>query len=76
MAAALLAMGKPKQAVREAELTLRHTPHEPVTLAIKAAAEAQLGQTAQAAEDRNRALALWHGDRALLPGSAARLAAR
>ena len=76
MAAALLAMGKPKQAVREAELTLRHTPHEPVTLAIKAAAEAQLGQTAQAAEDRNRALALWHGDRALLLGGPARLAAR
>ena len=76
MAGALLAMGKPKEAVREAELTLRHTPNEPVTLAIKAAAETQLGQTAQAAEDRNRALALWHGDRALLLGSAARLAAR
>jgi tetratricopeptide (TPR) repeat protein len=76
MAAALLAMGKPKQAVREAEHALRHTPNEPVTLAIKAAAETQLGQAAQAGEDRNRALALWHGDRALLLGGPARLAAR
>jgi tetratricopeptide (TPR) repeat protein len=76
MAAALLAMGKPKDALREAEDTLKATPREPVTLAIKAQVEAGLGQAANAAADRNAALALWHGDRSLLPGVSERLAAR
>lgn len=76
MAAALLAMGKPKDALREAELTLRHTPKEPMTLAIKAEAEAKLGQIAQAAADERLARTLWHGDRALLPGGATELVAR
>jgi hypothetical protein len=44
MAAALLAMGKPKDALREADATLKAVPKEPVTLAIKAEAEASLGR--------------------------------
>ena len=76
MAAALLAMGKPKDALREADATLRSTPKEPVTLALRAEAEAELGQTANAVADREVALAAWHGDRATLPGISERLAAR
>ena len=76
MAAALLAMGKPKDALREAETTLEAVPREPVTLALKAEAEAKLGQATAAKADRNTALALWHGDRAMLPGAALEVAAR
>jgi len=76
MAAALLAMGKPKDALREADNTLRATPKEPVTLAIKAEAEAKLGAVARATADRDAALALWHGDRAMLPGAGAEVASR
>ena len=76
MAAALLAMGKPKDALREADATLKATPKEPVTLALKAQAEAKLGQVAAAKTDREAALAYWHGDRAVLPGMSERLAAR
>jgi len=66
IAAALLAMGKPKDALRETDATLKAVPKEPVTLAIRAEAEAKLGQAANAAADRAMALALWHGDRRLL----------
>jgi predicted Zn-dependent protease len=76
MAATLLAMGKPKDALREAEQTLRSTPKEPVTLAIKAEAEGKLGQAVEAATDRQAALAAWRGDRRLLPGTAVALAGR
>ena len=76
MAAALLAMGKPKDALREAETTLEAVPREPVTLALKAEAEAKLGQATAAKADRNTALALWHGDRAMLPGAPLEVAAR
>lgn len=76
MAAALLAMGKPKDALREAETTLKSTPREPVTLALKAQAEAKLGQATSASADRDGALAYWHGDRAMLPGMSERFAAR
>ena len=76
MAAALLAMGKANDALREADATLRSTPKEPVTLALRAEAEAELGQTANAVADREVALAAWHGDRATLPGISERLAAR
>ena len=76
MAAALLAMGKPKDSLREADATLRATPKEPVTLALKAEAEAKLGQAANAAADRAAALALWHGDHAMLPGSQVEVAGR
>ena len=76
MAAALLAMGKPREALGEANATLRSTPREPVTLALKAEAEARLGQTANASTDREAALAAWHGAPALLPGRTERLAAR
>jgi predicted Zn-dependent protease len=76
MAAALLAMGKPKDALREAERTLRTTPKEPVTLALKAEAEAKLGLAASAAGDRSLALALWHGDRRLLPDATIQMATR
>ncbi|MBW8744883.1 MAG: hypothetical protein JF628_11165 [Sphingomonas sp.] len=76
IAAALLAMGKPKDALREADATLKAVPKEPVTLAIKAEAEAKLGQAAGAVADRAAALAFWHGDRAMLPGAAREVAAR
>jgi len=76
VAAALLALGKPKDALREADATLKNTPKEPVTLAIRAQAEAKLGQAAQAKADRTQALALWHGDRAMLPGAGTEVAAR
>jgi len=76
VAAALLALGKPKDALREADATLRNTPKEPVTLAIRAQAEAKLGQAAAARADHMRAVALWHGDRALLPGMATEIATR
>ncbi|HMI18093.1 MAG TPA: hypothetical protein VK533_00980 [Sphingomonas sp.] len=76
MAAALLAMGKPQDALREADDTLRATPKEPVTLAIKAQAEAKLGQAADAAADRKLALALWHGERRMLPDAPVEMATR
>ncbi len=76
MAAALLAMGKTKDALREADDTLKAVPKEPVTLALKAEAEAKLSRTANADADRTAALASWHGNRAILPGMADNLAAR
>jgi tetratricopeptide (TPR) repeat protein len=76
MAAALLAMGKPKDALREAEATLRSTPKEPATLALKAQAEAKLGLSVKAAADRGQAMALWHGDPAMLPLAGLSLASR
>jgi tetratricopeptide (TPR) repeat protein len=76
MAAALLAMGEYKHALREIERTLKATPHEPVTLALKAQVETRLGQRAAAAADRGAALALWHGDRAMLPDPREQWAAR
>jgi hypothetical protein len=69
-------MGKPKDALREAETTLEAVPREPVTLALKAEAEAKLGQVTAAKADRNTALAVWHGDRAMLPGAPLEVAAR
>jgi len=74
VAAMLLALGKPKDALHETDITLRLMPKEPVTLAIRAEAEAKLGQSASAEADRLAAFALWHGDRAMLTG--AMLAAR
>ena len=76
MAAALIALGKPKEALREADATLRSTPKEPATLAIRAQAEAKLGQAAQARADQRQALALWHGDRAMLPEAGTEIALR
>ena len=76
VAAALLALGKPKDALREADATLKNTPKEPVTLAIRAQAEAKLGQASAAGADRRQAVALWHGDRAMLPGAVTEVAAR
>jgi len=76
MASALLAMGKFRDALREADATLKAVPKEPVTLAIRAEAEAKLGQAASAAADRKMALALWHGDRSLLSGAKVEVAAR
>jgi len=75
VAAALLAMGKPRDALREADNTLKAMPKEPVTLATRAEAEAKLGQAARAATDRTTALALWHGDGSLLPGTRMEVAA-
>jgi len=76
MAAALLAMGKANDALREADATLKATPKEPVTLAIRAEAEAKLGQTAAARADWNAALAYWHGDPQMLPNVSVEMATR
>jgi len=76
VAAALLALGKPRDALREADATLRNTPKEPITLAIRAQAEAKLGQASAAGADRRQAVALWHGDRGMLPGAVTEVAAR
>jgi tetratricopeptide (TPR) repeat protein len=61
MAAALLAMGKPADAIRMADATLIVRPKDPVTLALRARAEAATGATEQAATDRRAALAGWVG---------------
>ena len=76
VAATLLVMGKPKDALREADATLKSMPKEPVTLAIRAQAEMKLGEVTQTVADRRQALTLWHGDRAMLPGIPAQLATR
>jgi len=76
MAAAQLAMGKPADALREADATLQVMPKDPVTLAIRAKDEAEHGQHVVAAADRNAALAGWHGDRQWLLGQFGKLALR
>jgi tetratricopeptide (TPR) repeat protein len=76
VAAALLALDKPRDALRETDATLAIAPKEPVTLALRARAEQMLGSASRAAADRGEALALWHGDPAMLPGMSTRLALR
>ena len=63
MAEALLAGGDAKGALREAATTLRQRPNDPMTLAIRARAEAALGQQRAATADRSAALASWRGER-------------
>jgi tetratricopeptide (TPR) repeat protein len=77
LGAALLAAGRPEQAIAEIDQSLKLMPRDAIALATRSAAEARLGRTARAASDRAMALSLWHGDRASLglPG-AVRLASR
>ena len=66
LAAALLAAGKPKDALREANAALARRPLDPVTLWVRADALAALGQSDAAAKDRAAAVKTWRGDKALL----------
>ncbi|QNA85167.1 hypothetical protein G4G27_15045 [Sphingomonas sp. So64.6b] len=68
MAAALLAMGKPAEAIRMADAALAGRPRDPVTLSVRAEAEAAIGSARSAGLDRRAALAGWRGDRAMLGG--------
>ena len=65
-AAALLAAGKPQDALREANIVLAHRLHDPLTLSVRADAEVALGQTEAAAQDRALVAKRWHGDKASL----------
>lgn len=64
LAAALLAAGKPKDALREADAALAERPRDPVTLAVRADILAALGQPDAAAKDRAVAVKTWRGDKA------------
>ncbi|MDB5707689.1 MAG: hypothetical protein JWN66_4805 [Sphingomonas bacterium] len=63
-AAALLVAGKPQEALKQTGLVLARRPNDPVTLSLRADAEAALGQTEAAAKDRALAERDWHGDKA------------
>jgi hypothetical protein len=62
-AAALLASGNPRAAVKQTGLVLARRPADPVTLAIRADAEEKLGMKAESARDRAAALRGWRGDK-------------
>lgn len=64
LAAALLAAGKPQDALREASTALAQRPLDPVTLAVRADIFAALGNAAASERDRAVALKTWHGDAA------------
>jgi hypothetical protein len=65
-AAALLEAGKPDEALKQTALILARRPNDPVTLSLRARAEAALGQTATAEKDRVQAERGWRGDKAYL----------
>ena len=65
LAAALLASGNAKDALREADAALLQRPLDPVTLSVRADILAALGQTDAAAKDRAVAAARWRGDKTL-----------
>ena len=65
-AAALLAQGKPRAAIRQASLVLARRDADPVTLAIRADAEEALGMKDAAARDRAAAARGWRGTKAEL----------
>lgn len=70
-AAALLLAGRPGEALKQTGLVLSRRPNDPVTLSLRADAEAALGQADAAARDRALAEKAWHGDKAgLAPGLA------
>jgi tetratricopeptide (TPR) repeat protein len=62
IAAALLAQGKPQDAIAEADASLKRRPHDAVALATRAKAEDALGRTRAAAADRADARRSWRGD--------------
>jgi hypothetical protein len=65
-AAALLAAGNPRAALKQTGLVLARRPADPVTLSIRADAEEALGLKADAARDRAAALRGWRGNKAEL----------
>ena len=65
-AAALLAQGKPRAALKQANMVLARRTADPVTLSLRADAEAALGMTAETARDRAAAGKNWRGDARML----------
>ncbi|MEO9133073.1 MAG: hypothetical protein ABI240_17945 [Sphingomonas sp.] len=65
-AAALLAAGKPKEALAQANLVLARRLNDPVTQSVRADAESALGMTEAAAKDRALVAHGWRGDKAAL----------
>ena len=64
LAAALLADGKPKDALREADAALAQRPLDPVTLSVRADILTALGRSDAAGKDRAVAVKIWRGDKA------------
>jgi tetratricopeptide (TPR) repeat protein len=62
LASALLAAGKPDEALAQANAALKRRPRDPVTLAIRADIETALGKIADAARDRAAASG-WRGEK-------------
>ncbi|WP_380940998.1 hypothetical protein [Sphingomonas floccifaciens] len=65
LAEAKLAMGDAKGALAEANATLKRRPLDPMTLSIRARAQAALGNAGAAGQDARAALAGWRGKRAM-----------
>ena len=65
LAEARLAMGDAKGARAEADATLKRRPNDPMTLSIRARAQAALGNAGAAGRDAKAALAGWRGQRAM-----------
>ncbi|GAA0315749.1 hypothetical protein GCM10009087_27790 [Sphingomonas oligophenolica] len=63
-AAALLAAGKPQEALSATDTVLARRLHDPLTLSVRADAEKALGQTDGATRDRALATEGWRGDKA------------
>ncbi|MES2337419.1 MAG: hypothetical protein V4537_04905 [Pseudomonadota bacterium] len=63
VAEARLVAGDAKGALADAETTLKRRPNDPMTLAVRARAQAALGDAAAARGDARAALAGWRGDR-------------
>jgi hypothetical protein len=60
-AAALLAAGKPKEALAQANLVLARRLNDPLAQSVRADAETALGMTEAAAKDRALVARGWHG---------------
>jgi hypothetical protein len=65
-AAALLAAGKPKEALQQANIVLARRLNDPVTQSVRADAEAALGMAEAASTDRALVARGWRGDKAAL----------
>lgn len=62
LAAANLAAGKPQDAVREAQASLKDWPDDALALKVLSQAEAKQGHTAAATKAMAQARRVWHGD--------------
>lgn len=65
LAEARLAMGDARGALAEADATLKRRPNDPMTLSVRARAQAALGNAGAAGRDAKSALAGWRGKRAM-----------